>query len=88
MDDRPYFLWDVPVTETGLRERLRDPDPRIRAQWQGVVLREACYRDVWKYLSLSELVRDWSFLERHLGRRRRFWSWLLESWRRDGLLAS
>ena len=29
------------VTETQLREHLRDPNPAIRAQWQGRILREA-----------------------------------------------
>jgi len=86
MIDRPYFLWDVPIAEQELRQRLVHEDVRIRAQWQGVVLREACYRDVWKYLSLAEIVRDWKHLERHLGRRRRFWQWLLQGWRDDGLL--
>lgn len=41
--DRPYFLWDVPVTEAELRERLCDADPEVRAQWQGRVMREARY---------------------------------------------
>jgi hypothetical protein len=88
MTDRPYFLWDVPVTDAELRERLQDPDPRIRAQWQGCVLREARYADVWEYLSLAEILRDWEHLERHLGRRRGFWTFLLRGWREDGLLAS
>lgn len=86
MDERPWFMWDVPVTESELRERLRDPDPRIRAQWAGCILREANYREVWSYLTLEELLRDWEFIQKHLGRRRAFWSWLLKGWREDGLL--
>lgn len=86
MKDRPWFLWDVPVTETELRERLRDPDPLIRAQWQGRVLREARYPEVWEYLTLDEILRDWPHIQRHLGRMRGFWEFLLEGWREDGLL--
>lgn len=86
MVDRPYFLWDVDISEAELRDRLRHPDSAIRAQWQGRVLREARYPDVWRYLTLDEILRDWDLIERHLGRRRAFWRWLIDGWREDGLL--
>ncbi len=88
MKDRPYFLWDVPVTEAELRQRLRDPDPRIRAQWEGCILREARYSDVWPYLTLEEILSNWDLIQRHLGRRREFWKFLLDGWRDDGLIAA
>jgi hypothetical protein len=88
MDKRPWFMWDVKVTEREVRERLQHPDPRIRAQWAGRILREASYPEVWQYLSLEEILRDWPYIERHLGRRRAFWQWLLDGWRRDGLLSA
>jgi len=86
MKDRPTFLWDVEITEAELRERLRDPDPRIRAQWEGCVLREANYRQVWAYLTLDQVLSDWAHLEKHLGRSRPFWTWLIQGWRDDGLI--
>lgn len=86
MRDRPYFLWDVPVTEAQLRQRLRHPDPDTRAQWQAVIMREARYDDVWTYLTLDEVLRDWPDIQRHLGRMRGFWVYLLNGWRKDGLL--
>lgn len=86
MSPRPWFLWDSSMTEEELRARLRDPDPAIRAQWQGVVLREARYQEVFDYLTLDTIDRDFSAIERHLGRRRAFWRWLLEGFRRDGVL--
>lgn len=84
--DRPYFLWDVDVTEAELRERLKTPDPDARAQWEARVMREARYQDVWRYLSLADVLRDWEPIRRHLGRERGFWEFLLEGWREDGLL--
>lgn len=33
----PWFTWDAPVEAEVLRERLRHPDPLVRAQWQGLV---------------------------------------------------
>lgn len=44
----------------------------------GHILREATYREVWEYLSLEEILRDWPLIRRHLGRRRAFWEWLLQ----------
>jgi hypothetical protein len=87
MAERPYFLWDVPVTEDELRARLHEPDADTRAQWQACILREARFDDVWRYLTLAEVVRDRDHIRRHLGRRRAFWDYLLQGWRADGLLA-
>lgn len=86
MSDRPWFMWDVPISEVDLRSRLRDPDARIRAQWAGCIMREASYPEVWQYLSLEDVLRDWERIQLHLGRRRGFWQWLLRGWREDGLL--
>jgi hypothetical protein len=83
---QPSFIWDVPVTVRELREHLRHPDPRIRAQWLGRVLREARYQDVWKFVTVDEVLEQFPLVQRHLGRMRRFWEWLLEGWREDGLL--
>lgn len=85
---RPWFLWDVDVSEAEFRERLRHVDPAIRAQWQGALLREAPYAEVWRYVTLREVLDNWAQVRRHLGRRRAMWEWLIDGWRRDGLLPS
>jgi hypothetical protein len=82
-----WFTWDSPVDAGTLRERLRHPDRAVRAQWQGLVMREARFTEVFEWLSLDEIVRDMPCIERHLGRRKAFWQWLLDGWRRDGLLS-
>jgi hypothetical protein len=86
MGTRPYFLWDTPISNAELRDRLRDADPDVRAQWQGVVLREARFDDVWSYLTIADVVEDWPRIRSHLGRSREFWEFLLEGWRARGLL--
>jgi hypothetical protein len=88
--DIPYFLWsdDDQLGEAELRERLRSSEPAERALWEARVLREARYRDVWKYVSLEDVLRDWALIRGHLGRMRAFWEFLLEGWRDDGLLPS
>ena len=78
-DDRthPYFLWWTTATVGDLRARLADPDPDVRAYWLGALLREANTRDVWLFVT-PEVIRDsWDRLQRHLGRSRAMWAYLL-----------
>jgi hypothetical protein len=86
MSQKPYFLWDVPIGEAELRERLHDGDPDTRAQWEARIMREARFDDVWRYVSLDDVLRDWKHIQRHLGRQRAFWEFLIQGWRDDGLL--
>ena len=86
MHGRPYFLWDVNITDAELRERLKSSDPLIRAQWEGRIMREARFADVWTYMTLSDVLRDWELIQKHLGRMRGYWQFLLNGWRADGLL--
>lgn len=82
----PYFLWDLPMTVRELRERLdRSEDERVRML--GKIMREAREPDVWLFTTPEEVSRLWPRLERHLGRRRDFWIFLLGQWRTQGLLS-
>jgi len=85
-DAQPYFVWDVPVTVGEVRRLLRDPDERTRALWTARVMREARYPDVWRFLNIADVVERFSLVRRHLGRARRFWEFLIDGWRDDGLL--
>lgn len=84
----PWFTWDAPIEADTLRQRLHHPEPAVRAQWQGLVMREARVPEVFDWIRLDEIVRDFEHIERHLGRRRAFWRWLLDGWRRDGFLSA
>jgi hypothetical protein len=86
-DAQPYFIWDLPLTVADLRRYLAHPDPDTRALWMARVMREARYPDVWRFLSLESILAAWPRIERHLGRRRRFWEFLIAGWRHDGLIA-
>ncbi len=85
-DVQPYFIWDVPVTTGELRRLLVHPELHVRALWLGRLLREARYHDVWRFVKLDQLVRDYPAVRRHLGRQRGFWDFLIDGWRADGLL--
>lgn len=80
---RPYFLWDTGMSLGELREALRSEN---RVYWMARVMRDARYADVWKLLSLREVLAHWTELEPRLGRERERWRFLIEGWREDGLI--
>lgn len=82
----PAFLAVAGVTEAQLTACLRSPNPQVRSQWQALILREARYEEVWRYLTIEEVVTNWSRIERHLGAKREPWMLLLHGWREDGLI--
>ena len=77
----PYFLWDAPMTVAELRSRLSTSDEPERMRLLGKILREARDTDVWLFTTPAEVAQAWPELERHLGRRRAFWQFLLSRWR-------
>jgi hypothetical protein len=74
---RPYFLWWTTATVGDLRAHLSDPDPDVRAYWLGALLREANTRDVWLFVTPDVIRESWNRLQRHLGRTRSMWAYLL-----------
>lgn len=83
---RPYFLWDVPaMTLDDFRQVLTDPDPEVRAYWLGKLMRQAKPDDVFLFVSVADLRRDWERVDKHLGGRRVFWEWLLTRFREAGI---
>jgi hypothetical protein len=77
----PYFLWDAPMSVSELRSRLEEAGEPERLRLLGKILREARDPDVWRFTTPEEVDALWPQLERHLGRRRGFWQFLLERWR-------
>ena len=76
-DARPYFLWWTDATVADLRRHLASDDVTERAYWLGALMREANTRDVWPFVTPSDVRRDWERVRRHLGRSRAMWAWLL-----------
>jgi hypothetical protein len=77
----PYFLWDAPMSVSELRSHLETAGEPERVRLLGKILREARDPDVWRFTTPEEVDALWPQLERHLGRRRGFWQFLLERWR-------
>lgn len=86
-DAVPYFNWDVTATNDVVRHALRDGPEDDRLFWMARILAEARYGDVWRYLSLrNDVLPRWDALKPILGRRAPFWEFLIDGWRRDGLI--
>jgi hypothetical protein len=81
---RPYFLWDCDLTLAEFEERLRDPDPEVRAYLIGKLMRQAKPDDVFTFVRPRTIRELWPRLVRYLGRSRRQWTWLFETWERQG----
>jgi hypothetical protein len=84
---RPYFLWDEDVSIDELREILTGPEGPRRDRFLGKMLREARDVDVWLFVTPGEVAAALPRLGRRLGRRRRFWEFLIQGWQADGILA-
>jgi hypothetical protein len=82
----PYFLWDEPLTIAEFRRRLAPASHAEQTRLLAKLLREARDTDVWKFTSPEEVWRKWPDLSRHLGRRRKFWEFLLDRWQKEGLV--
>lgn len=86
-DKAPYFLCDEPVSVRDLRRLLREGDPDERLRYTARILREARFDDVWRFLTLREVVAQWEALRPRLGWSLGFWEFLLAVWKRRGLVA-
>ena len=86
-DLRPYFLWDEDVSIGELRAILAGPPSYERDRLLGKMLREARDLDVWRFVRPTDVARDLDRVQRRVGRRYRFWRFLIDGWRSDGLLA-
>ncbi|HET7293402.1 MAG TPA: hypothetical protein VFM88_13335 [Vicinamibacteria bacterium] len=86
-DRRPYFLWDEDVSVGELKKRLAGPDLYERRRLLGKLLREACDIDVWEFVTPAEVARELPAVRHRLGRRLRFWEFLIQGWERLGILA-
>jgi hypothetical protein len=83
---RPYFLWDEDLSIAEFCRGLSGPDPQERLRLLAKLLREARDIDVWRFVTPREVALVLPSIARRLGRRRRFWQFLIDGWREDGLL--
>lgn len=83
---RPYFFWDRRITVAELRDALASTDHPEHLDLLAHLLREARPDEVWDYVTPRQVAAEWSRLAPRLGRRRDFWTWVIESWIQLGFL--
>ena len=83
---RPYFLWDVEMTLDEFEQALRDDASPAYAYLVAKVMRQAKPDDALQFVTPQQMADLWPSIERHLGKTRPFWAWLLEQWERRGFV--
>jgi hypothetical protein len=82
-----WFPWDRALAVAQVRAILADRSHPRRMALAALILREARPDQVWEWIDPRDVAEILPAVERRLGRRRAFWTWLIRSWRRLGLLA-
>ena len=54
---RPYFLWDYDLSESAVKKIIKNGNDYSRNQLVARILESAKYEDVWKYITLEELIK-------------------------------
>jgi len=83
---RPWFVWDEDLSVQELHAILDDERHPRWVELAGKVMREARDDQVWLFLGVARVVARYAEIAPRLGRRRAFWDYLLEAWRRHGLI--
>lgn len=86
-NSKPYFLWSEDMTIAELREVLKGVRGYdLQVQYMARILRECRLQDVWQFLTPRQIEAHWDSLQRHLGRSRKMWTYLMDVWKRCGYL--
>ncbi len=65
-------------------DALSDPDPDVRAYYTGKLMRQAKPDDVFEFVTARTIRALWPRLERYLGQKRAFWTWIFDRWESQG----
>ncbi|MBI5653874.1 MAG: hypothetical protein HZC40_26015 [Chloroflexi bacterium] len=66
--ERPDFIWDYDLTEDDVRAILRGDNEYARVQMMVRILESARWSDIWRYLTVAQIRRDWSQISRWMRR--------------------
>jgi hypothetical protein len=83
---RPCFLGDVDMTVDELTRQLAEADLPVRAYLIGKVTRQAKADDALQFITAQQMKDLWPHLESIWATRGDFWRWLIEEWKRRGMV--
>ena len=77
---RPYFIWDYDLTEKDVHRLLKEGNEHTRGWLIARILESAKLNDVWKYLTLKEILQIFPIL--HLRKPvKEAWEEAFKAWR-------
>lgn len=82
----PYFMWDYQYTVGKIRETLSGDDEYQRIWLMAKIMRDARYKDVWKFMTLQDFLRYRERLMPRLGREKGYWEFLYSRWVKYGIV--
>ncbi|MGB9004119.1 MAG: hypothetical protein WCB96_00190 [Candidatus Aminicenantales bacterium] len=78
---RPYFLWDTAQTDEDVRRILKGDNEYQKIQMMVRILERCRWDEIWQYLTLQELRKQWPKIHRRIRRELRpTWEWAMEVW--------
>ena len=86
LDRRPGFLWDEGLSIRDMQRCISEGDDADRIPLLAKILREARDDQVWHFTTVQQIMDAWPRISPRLGRRRGFWEFLFDAWKRQGLV--
>ena len=79
VNTRPYFLWDYDLTDGDVRKILHGENEAEKIWMMSRILTSAQFEDVWRYLRLSDVVREFPRLKMRR-EMKEAWQFALTAW--------
>lgn len=80
----PYFCWDRELTEQEIKDQLKRKEGPERDHLIAWILREASFKDVWRFLTPIEVANCLPRIQYSLGRWKDFWNYITKTWHELG----
>jgi len=77
---RLYFFWDYDLSEQDVRRILRQGDPGEKAWVITRILEYAKWDDIWRYLTVADIRRNFERLSFRRAQDRELWAYALDRW--------
>jgi len=78
--NRLYFFWDYDLSEADVERIVRQGDPAERAWVVARILEYAKWEDIWRYLTVADIRRNFEQLSFRRAQDRELWAYALDRW--------
>jgi hypothetical protein len=83
-DSIPTFCWDRQWNSGEIRRRLRETEGFEKLRLIAWIMREGTFNEIWNFLKPSEVSPILKDILPLLGKKRDYWSYTFDVWRRLG----